>query len=132
MYLPLGHSHIIIYTKRTSFDPPIQWGAFTKSTSFFTERPVIFITCHSKISFCVKTPKIFIYMSPKDPIFFENSLFFVIKKPSFFELNFITERPLHFKCAIHMYVSLYKSSATGISPHPFSPSQHLSLPLSIM
>ena len=65
--------------------------------------------------FCVKTPQIFIYnMSPKDPT--ENSFIFVTKRP-FFLVNFVTERPLLFKCL--MYVSLYKSCAPGYL-HPLS------------
>ena len=58
--------------------------------------------------FMLNTP-IFIYnMSPKDTT--ENSFIFVTKRP-FFLVNFVTERPLLFKCL--MYVSLYKSCAPG-------------------
>ena len=55
-------------------------------------------------------------ISPKDPT--ENSLIFVTKRrPFLFLVDFVTERPLLFKCP--MYVSLYKSCAPGYL-HPLS------------
>ena len=70
--------------------------------------------CHPKTPFlCVKTPQIFNVHVTKRPIFTENSLIFVTKRPLFL-VNFVTERPLFFKCL--MYVTLYKLCTPGISP----------------
>ena len=55
-------------------------------------------------------------VSPKEPN--ENSFIFVTKRRPFpFLVDFVTERPLFFKCL--MYVSLYKSCAPGYR-HPLS------------
>ena len=69
----------------------------------------------------------FYHLSPKDPKFSYTTCHqktqlktpsFLSRKDHFFKVNFVTERPLLFKCLI--YVSLYKSCAPRISPPPLS------------
>ena len=62
-YLPLGHSHVMVNAKCTTFHPYLV-ERFHLSTSFFTESPVILIICH-----------------PETIIFTENLIIFVTKIP---------------------------------------------------
>ena len=87
-------------------------GWFHPKTSFFTESSVTFIICHAKTPlFCVKTSHITKRPHRKLPHFCHE------KTSILFLVYFVTERPLFFKCLMH--VSLYKSCAPGYL-HPLS------------
>ena len=119
MYFYPWGTHISWSTSSALLLTPYMVGRFHQRTPFFTENPVIFITCNPKIPFCIKTPRIFILglhlakktnKNKKKNIFTENTLIFVTKRSFLVVINFVTERPM------------FKSCATGISPHPLPPS----------
>ena len=70
--------------------------------------------------FCVKTPPNFHIHVTKNTHFYWKLPHFCYQKTIPFLNNFVTERPLLFKCLIHMNVTLYKACAPGVYLQPLS------------
>ena len=123
-YIPGGHSHSLP-TKVQTFWPHCFGGLSPKNPIFFTHVTQIppFLNCHEKTHFFPQRPKFSETFHPKTPswiwkvdtIFKEKHNFylndpyfdgFVTKRPHFFCVWHVTERPLVWRCQRHMHITL--------------------------
>ena len=86
MYIYPWSTHISWSTPSAliSFDPLFSGAVLPEALILYWKSRDFYHLSPKDPTVCVKTPQIVIYMLPKDPIFTENSLIFVTKRPFFF------------------------------------------------